>query len=64
MIGCQRTYFDMRHHMHLHALLENPLIRVFKSPPQILVLYVKVGSTKALNRIEPPIPYQDPIATP
>ena len=34
---------------------------VFKSPPQILVLCVKVGSTKALNKMEPPIPDQDPM---
>jgi hypothetical protein len=36
--------------MHLHALLENLPIRVFKSPPQISVPYVKVGSTEALNK--------------
>ena len=36
--------------MRLHALLENLLVRVFKSSPQISVPYVKVGSIKALDK--------------
>ena len=42
--------FIMRHHMHLHAFLIKIPMRIFKSPPQILVPHMKVGSTKALNR--------------
>ena len=30
MIGCQRKRFDMRHHVHLHALLKNLMVRVFQ----------------------------------
>ena len=43
-------HFDMKHHLHFHALLENLPMTIFKLPPQISIPYVKVGSTKALNR--------------
>ena len=52
IISCWRTHFDMRYHMYLYALLENLPKSVFQitPPPQILVPYVKVGSTTTLNR--------------
>ena len=50
MIGCQRMHVYVRHHMHLHVLLDNLPMRVFRLPPQISVSYVKVGSPTTLNR--------------
>ncbi len=59
MIGGRRTHFNMRQHMHLHALFENLLMsfltrkpsnQFFKLPLQNSMACVKVGSTKALNK--------------
>ena len=51
MIGDRGTNFDMRHHyMHLHTL-QKPSNESFSSClPKFVVPYMKVGSTKALNR--------------
>jgi hypothetical protein len=50
MIGSQRKHFDMRLHMHLHALLENLPMRICQVTTPNPMSYSKVGSTKALNR--------------
>ena len=34
MVGCQITHFDVRHHMYLHALLNNLPVRVFQVTSQ------------------------------
>ena len=52
MIGSRRTHFDVRHHMHLRTLLIDFPMRVFQVPHHISMQYMKVGSTKALNKWE------------
>ena len=34
MMSCERANFDVRHHTHLHALLENLVIRVSRVTSQ------------------------------
>ena len=43
-------HLKVRHHIHLHALLENLPMWVFQVASQISMPYVKVGSNKPLNR--------------
>jgi hypothetical protein len=38
--------------MYPHAHLENLPMRFFKLPPQFSIPYVRVGSTKAFNRLD------------
>jgi hypothetical protein len=55
MIGCQRTHFDMRHHIHLRALLKNLLVRVFQ---------VASPTFNATWNLEAPKPWLDRIWVP
>jgi hypothetical protein len=50
MIGSRRTHFDVRHHMHLRALLKDFPMRVFQVASPYSMPYVQVGSTKVLDR--------------
>ena len=50
MIGSQRTHFDVRHHMHLHALLKDYPMRVFQVASPNLGAIDDVGRTKSLTR--------------
>ena len=50
IIGSRRTHFGVKRHVHLHALIENLSDESLSSRVLILVPYVKVGSTRALNK--------------